>query len=62
MQHFQMFAGSSLLNVKIFSFSLVYMIVNDILLGLGPLVGQNEQFKNVTLGSGKLLWAYVTIF
>lgn len=39
-----------------------FMTVNEELLGFGLLIGQMKQFKDVTLDSGILWWAFPAIF
>lgn len=51
-----------MLNWRFCCCSLSFMRVNEEPLGLGQSVGQNKQFQDVTLGSGKLKWAFFSYF
>lgn len=53
MKKCQTFSGFSFSNVKVWGFSLFYVITHWISLGFGLLVGQNKTFKDVISDSGK---------
>ncbi len=53
-QKCQPFTGSNSLNMRIFWFSLFYIIVSGIFWCFGLLVGQNKRFEDITFGCGKL--------